>query len=106
MWILAESFDGYGGSSMTGRRSGCGTAQHELQAQMGDHLSGRAAKRKLWGGGLLELLWREAQVSYDADRILLVRKDGEKKKCGCGSLIVNTLKDRTSPTNPRRFKIW
>ena len=40
-------------------------------------------------------------MSYEADRILLVRQDGAKKQCGCGNLIVNTLKDRTGPT-----RVW
>jgi hypothetical protein len=49
-------------------------------------------------GEELSALMGDERVPYEADRVLLVRQDGEKKACGCGELIVHTLKDRTGPT--------
>ena len=58
-------------------------------------------KESFGAGDTMESLWGDERVSYEADRILLVRQDGAKKECGCGNLIVNTLKDRTGPT-----RVW
>ncbi|MFZ1040571.1 MAG: hypothetical protein WAN58_04565, partial [Anaerolineales bacterium] len=58
-------------------------------------------KESFGDGDTLEALWGDERVPYEADRILLVRPDGAKKECGCGNLIVNTLKDRTGPT-----RVW
>lgn len=49
-------------------------------------------------GDELSSLMGDERVPYEADRVLLVRQHGEKKSCGCGELIVHTLKDRTGPT--------
>ena len=43
----------------------------------------------------------DERMFYEADRILVVWQDGAKKECGCGNLIVNTLKDCTGPT-----RVW
>jgi len=48
-------------------------------------------------GDSLASLWGDERVPYEADRVLLVRPDGVKKECGCGKLVVHTLKDRTGP---------
>jgi replicative DNA helicase len=48
-------------------------------------------------GQELSALMGDERVPYEADRVLLVRQQGEKKPCGCGELIVHTLKDRTGP---------
>ena len=49
-------------------------------------------------GDDLSALWGDERVGYEADRVLLVRQKGEKRPCGCGELVVHTLKDRTGPT--------
>jgi hypothetical protein len=48
-------------------------------------------------GEELSALMGDERVPYEADRVLLVRQEGDKKPCGCGELIVHTLKDRTGP---------
>ncbi|HUH97776.1 MAG TPA: DnaB-like helicase C-terminal domain-containing protein [Anaerolineales bacterium] len=49
-------------------------------------------------GDELSALMGDERVPYEADRVLLVRQQGAKRSCGCGELVVHTLKDRTGPT--------
>jgi hypothetical protein len=52
-------------------------------------------------GDDLAALLGDERVPYEADRVLVVQRQGEVRDCGCAPLEVITLKDRTGP--PRRF---
>ena len=52
-------------------------------------------------GDDLSALLGDERVPYEADRVLVVRRKGEVRECGCAALEVITAKDRTGP--PRRF---
>src|SRR3990172_8155066 len=52
-------------------------------------------------GDDLSALLGDERVPYEADRVLVVQRGGEVQTCGCVTLEVITLKDRTGP--PRRF---
>jgi predicted ATP-dependent serine protease len=57
-------------------------------------------------GNELSALMGDERVPYEADRVLLVRKRGEKKACGCFGLSVHTLKDRTGPERTWLLDFW
>jgi hypothetical protein len=48
----------------------------------------------------------DERVPYEADRVLLVSRDGDPAKCGCLNLVVHTLKDRTGPTRTWKLQFW
>ena len=48
----------------------------------------------------------DERVPYEADRVLLVSRDGEPAPCGCINLMVHTLKDRTGPTRTWKLQFW
>lgn len=52
-------------------------------------------------GDDLSALLGDERVPYEADRVLVIQRGGEVQTCGCVTLEVITLKDRTGP--PRRF---
>jgi hypothetical protein len=57
-------------------------------------------------GEELSALLGDERVPYEADRILLVQRNGEVAGCGCAPLEVNTLKDRTGPTRRFPMQFW
>lgn len=48
----------------------------------------------------------DERVPYEADRILIVRRNGEVRGCGCASLEVITIKDRTGPARRWNMEFW
>ncbi len=54
-------------------------------------------------GDDLSALLGDERVAYEADRVLVVQRQGSVRECGCVPLEVITLKDRTGP--PRRFSM-
>ena len=48
----------------------------------------------------------DERVPYEADRVLLISRDGEPAQCGCINLVVHTLKDRTGPTRTWKLQFW
>lgn len=57
------------------------------------------------GQGLSALLGDE-RVPYEADRVLVLQRDGEILPCGCAPLDVFTLKDRTGPERQWKLQFW
>jgi len=54
----------------------------------------------------LSSLLGDERVPYEADRVLFVRRHGEVQACGCVSLEVITLKDRTAPPRLWTMQFW
>jgi len=57
-------------------------------------------------GVALSSLLGDERVPYEADRVLLIQRDGTVQKCGCANLDVYTLKNRTGPTRTRQLAFW
>jgi len=57
-------------------------------------------------GDDLSALLGDERVPYEADRVLVVQRNGEVQKCGCAPLEVITLKDRTGPTRRWEMQFW
>lgn len=57
-------------------------------------------------GDDLSGLLGDERVPYRADRVLLIRRDGEKRECGCVRLKVSTLKDRSGPVRTWYLDFW
>jgi hypothetical protein len=57
-------------------------------------------------GGLLSDLLGDERVAYEADRVLLLRRDGTQRDCGCAEIAVWTLKDRTGPQRSFSLEFW
>ncbi|MFH1634002.1 MAG: DnaB-like helicase C-terminal domain-containing protein [Chloroflexota bacterium] len=58
------------------------------------------------GGESLGDLLGDERVPYEADRVILMRRDGPVHACGCVVLDVNTLKDRTGPRQSWLMEFW
>ncbi|MGD9091413.1 MAG: DnaB-like helicase C-terminal domain-containing protein [Anaerolineales bacterium] len=54
----------------------------------------------------LSALLGDERVSYEADRVLMIKRDGEVQTCGCVDLEVHTLKNRVGPAQVRRMVFW
>lgn len=54
----------------------------------------------------LSSLLGDERVPYEADRVLLVQREGAVQKCGCVNLDVYTLKNRTGPARTRQLAFW
>ena len=56
-------------------------------------------------GDDLSALLGDGRVPYEADRVLVVHRNGDVRECGCAPLEVTTLKDRTGPARhyPMQF---
>ena len=57
-------------------------------------------------GTELSALWGDERVPYEADRVLVMRPTEEPRGCGCVSLEVHTLKDRTGPKRIWDVEFW
>jgi replicative DNA helicase len=54
----------------------------------------------------LSALLGDERVPYEADRVLVVQRNGEVGSCGCVPLEVITLKDRTGPPSRWPMQFW
>ena len=54
----------------------------------------------------LSALLGDERVSYEADRVLLIQREGPVQACGCVGLNVHTLKNRTGPAHIRHMSFW
>lgn len=54
----------------------------------------------------LSALLGDERVPYEADRVLLVQRDGPVQECGCVPLEVHTLKNRTGPARTWQLAFW
>ena len=54
----------------------------------------------------LSALLGDERVPYEADRVLLVQRDGPLQECGCITLEVHTLKNRTGPAQDWPLAFW
>ena len=54
----------------------------------------------------LSALLGDERVPYEADRVLVVQRNGEVRSCGCVPLEVITLKDRTGPPSRWPMQFW
>jgi hypothetical protein len=54
----------------------------------------------------LEDLFGDERVSYEADRVFYMKKDGEPRACGCVNLTLYVLKDRTAPVRSWPMDFW
>ncbi len=54
----------------------------------------------------LSALLGDERVPYKADRVLLVERGGPPKECGCLTLDVHTLKNRTGPAGDWQMAFW
>ena len=57
-------------------------------------------------GDDLSALLGDERVPYEADRVLVVNRNGDVRECGCVSLEVITLKDRTGPARRWPMQFW
>jgi len=57
-------------------------------------------------GDDLSALLGDERVPYEADRVLLVQRIGNVHICGCVTLEVITLKDRTGPARHWKMQFW
>ena len=48
----------------------------------------------------------DERLPYEADRILIIEREGIMSDCGCVSLSVRTLKDRTGPATTWDMAFW
>ena len=58
------------------------------------------------GQGELSDLLGDERVAYEADRVLLLRREGKPQDCGCVAISVWTLKDRTGPQRIFSLEFW
>jgi len=66
-----------------------------------------ALKSEHFAGGIaLSSLLGDERVPYEADRVLLIQRDGAVQKCGCVNLDVYTLKNRTGPARTCQLAFW
>jgi hypothetical protein len=54
----------------------------------------------------LSALLGDERVPYEADRVLLIQRDGPVQECGCVGLAVHTLKNRTGPAYTWQCAFW
>ncbi len=54
----------------------------------------------------LSALLGDERVAYEADRVLLIRRNGPVRDCGCTTLDVSTLKDRAGPAQNWQLSFW
>jgi len=57
-------------------------------------------------GADLSALLGDERVPYEADRILVIQRNGDVRGCGCAPLEVITLKDRTGPPHRFPMQFW
>lgn len=58
------------------------------------------------GQGELADLLGDERVAYEADRVLLLRREGTAQACGCVTISAWTLKDRTGPPHSFSLEFW
>lgn len=58
------------------------------------------------GGGELSDLLGDERVAYEADRVLLLRREESPQDCGCGAISAWTLKDRAGPQRKFNLEFW
>jgi hypothetical protein len=58
------------------------------------------------GRSKLSDLLGDERVAYEADRVLLLRRAGTQRDCGCVAISVWTLKDRTGPQRSFSLEFW
>jgi len=58
------------------------------------------------GQGELSDLLGDERVAYEADRVLLLRREGTPRDCGCMAISAWTLKDRTGPQRSFSLEFW
>jgi predicted ATP-dependent serine protease len=98
-------------NGLVGSGAQAGEAAAELRAMSRRHAWAILAptaleKDSFVVGNELSSLMGDERVPYEADRVLLVRKRGERKQCGCFGLAVHTLKDRTGPERSWSLDFW
>jgi hypothetical protein len=54
----------------------------------------------------LEDLFGDERVPYEADRVFFIKKEGSPRDCGCVSLTVHALKDRTARVRTWPMDFW
>jgi hypothetical protein len=54
----------------------------------------------------LSALLGDERVPYEADRVLLIQRNGPVQECGCAVLEVQTLKNRTGPAHTWQAPFW
>jgi hypothetical protein len=86
-----------------GRSGEAAAALRELARRHGWAVIAAAALKsnRFNAGDDLSALLGDERVPYEADRVLIVQRNGQVQACGCAPLEVITLKDRTGP--PRRW---
>ena len=57
-------------------------------------------------GNDLSALLGDERVSYEADRVMLIKREGLVKNCGCVDLEVHTIKNRVGPAHTWRMTFW
>lgn len=57
-------------------------------------------------GDDLDGLFGDERVGYGADRVLLLRREGKQRSCGCTRLVVKTIKDRSGPPRTWHLDFW
>lgn len=91
------------------RRGGeAAAALRELARRRGWAVIAACALRADGFAGRSELadLLGDERVAYEADRVLLMRRQGEPLDCGCVAISVGTLKDRTGPQRSLSLEFW
>jgi len=58
------------------------------------------------GRGELSDLLGDERVAYEADRVLMLRREGTPRDCGCVTISASTLKDRTGPQRSFNLEFW
>jgi len=58
------------------------------------------------GTGELADLLGDERVAYEADRVLLLRREDRPRDCGCVTVSAWTLKDRTGPQRSFELEFW
>jgi hypothetical protein len=58
------------------------------------------------GQGQLADLLGDERVAYEADRVLLLRREGPPHACGCVTISAWTLKDRSGPPSSFNLEFW
>jgi len=58
------------------------------------------------GPGELADLLGDERVAYEADRVLLLRREGPPRDCGCVAISAWTLKDRAGPGRSFSLEFW
>jgi len=91
-----------------GRSGEAAAALREMARQHGWAIIAAAALKseRFHDGDDLSALLGDERVPYEADRVLVVNRSSAVRDCGCASLEVTTLKDRTGPARRWPMQFW